>query len=251
MAKNRRSIKRHRLLVYYRLGQRLRTMPFLIALFTVVLLVIGWLGSTGILQGGDQSLLNRLWSSRILLYIIVGASALLYLFSLYISHDSYVEARPKTLRVKAGLVPVDISYARIKQIRLVSFSMQHPLDRLKGSDFSLVEPFEGSTCTAVDLKSLPKPFTPSLIKRMWNKFMFTGEGGSLMFVVQDPMVLNQQIDGYIAARQARVKKDSKYLDPIERASQMQAKRASMAARQEQKKKQKQRTDPQINLGRKR
>jgi hypothetical protein len=242
--KSRRDVKKHRLLVYYRLGQRLRTVPFLIALFCVILLGIGWMGSEGIFQEGNRGLIERLWTGRLLLFVAIGASVLLYLFSLYISHTSYVQARPKALRVKAGLVPVDISYGRIRQIRLVQFDMHYPPDKLKGSDAALVEPFEGATCTSVDLKSLPKPFTPQLLKRVWNKFMFTGDGESVMFVVRDPMVLNQQIDGYISARQARIKGSTKYVDPIERAAQDQAAHAARA-------KKKQPAAPQVNIGRKR
>jgi hypothetical protein len=242
----RRSVKRHRLLVYHRLGQRMRTLPFLLAIFSIVLLAIGWLGNSGILEGGDQSLLSRLWDQRNWLYVLVGASVLLYLFSVYLSLGSYVEARKKTLRIKAGVVPVDVSYARIRQLRLVQFGMQYPLDKLKGREAALVEPFEGSTCTALDLKSVPKPFTPQLLKQMWSKFMFTATGDSLMLVVKDPMVLNQQIDSQIAARQARLKKESKYLDPIERAAQQQAERAARATKAQKARA----AAPQTNLGRK-
>jgi hypothetical protein len=242
--KSRRDIKKHQLLVYHRIGQRMRTVPFLIALFCLILLSLGWLGSQGILQGGDQGLMQRLWTGRLFLFIAIGASVLLYLLSLLISHGSYVQARPKALRVRAGMIPMDISYARVKQIRLVQFDLQYPLDKLKGSDYALVEPFEGSTSTVVDLKSLPQPFTPQLLKRLLSKFMFTGDGESLMLVVRDPMVLNQQIDGFISARQARLKGGTKYVDPITRAAQDQAAHAARA-------KKKQPAAPQVNIGRKR
>jgi hypothetical protein len=242
--KSRRDVKKHRLLVYYRLGQRLRTVPFLIALFCLILLTLGWMGSEEILQGGDQGLMQRLWTGRLFLYVAFGASVMLYLLSLLISHGSYVEARPKALRIRAGMVPLDISYARVKQIRLGQFDIQYPLDKLKGSEYILVEPFEGSTCTVVDLKSLPKPFTPQLLKRLLSKFMFTVDGESLMLVVSDPMVLNQQIDSFIAARQARLKGGTKYVDPITRAAQDQASHAARA-------KKKQPAAPQVNIGRKR
>ena len=74
--------------------------------------------------------------------------------------------------------------------------------------------------------------------------MFTGDGESLMLVVSDPMVLNQQIDSFISARQARLKGATKYVDPIERAAQEQAARASKA-------KKKQPAAPQVNIGRRR
>jgi hypothetical protein len=249
MAKTRRSVKRHRLLVYYRLGQRLRTVPFLITLFSIVLLAIGWLGNQGIISGGNSGMMKLLWDQRIWLYVMIGAGLLMYLLAIYIARASFVEARPKTLRVKAGIIPVDISYARIRQIRLVSLNMQYDLKKLSGRDYSLIEGYDSATCTALDLQSVPKPFTPRLLRQMWHKFMFVSKGDSLMFIVDDPMVLNQQIDGYIAARQSRIKKNTKYLDPIERAAQEQAARAAKATKAE---KAKQKTaQPQINLGKKR
>src|SRR5438876_4290382 len=99
MGKSRRSVKKHRLLVYYRLGQRLRTVPFLINLYTLVLLAIGWMGSHQIFSGGDTGMMNLLWNQRIFLYIAIAASAAMYLLSIVISRGSFVEARPKILRV--------------------------------------------------------------------------------------------------------------------------------------------------------
>jgi hypothetical protein len=220
--KSRRTVKRHRLLIYHEIGQRMRVTPLLIVAFTFVLLGLGWLADHNIVGSGGSGLGQRLWDGRILLYVMIGASALLYLFAIYISRASYVEARPKTLRIKAGVVPVDLSYARIRQIRLVQLGMQYPEKNLKNRDRALVDPFLGNTCTAIDLRSLPWPFNHALLKRMWNKFMFTADGGSLMFVVPDSMVLNQQIDGKISDRQARISKKDRYLDPIARAAEKQA-----------------------------
>jgi len=220
--KSRRSVKRHRLLIYHEIGQRMRVTPLLIVVFTFLLLGIGWLADREILAGEATGIAQRLWDGRVLLYVMIGASALLYLLAIYISRTSYVEARPKTLRIKAGLVPVDVSYARIRQIRLVQLGVQYPEKKLKSRDLALVDHLLGNTCTAVDLRSLPWPFTPGLLKRLWSKFMFTADGGSLMFVVADSMVLNQQIDSKISDRQARVNKTDQYLDPIARAAKEQA-----------------------------
>jgi hypothetical protein len=59
---------------------------------------------------------------------------------------------------------------------------------------------------------------PQTLKRLWSKFMFTADGGSLLLLVRDAMVLNQQIDSARAAYHARLSKQSRgYKDPIERA----------------------------------
>jgi hypothetical protein len=203
----------------------MRVLPFFIALAGAILYALGWMGSQGILQGGNRELLGILWGNRPRLLVVVGASVLLYLFMIFISRTSFVEARPKALHVRAGLVPVDISYGRIRQIRLVQLGLQYPPETLKGPEVGLIDPLAGATCTVVDLSSVPWPFTKRSLRWIWNKFMFTADGGSLMFVVKDAMVLNQQIDSYLAARQARLKGDDRYLDPIARATRAQQQRA--------------------------
>ncbi len=227
--KSRTSIKRHRLLIYHRIGQRRRILPLFIALAGLALYALGWMGSRNILSGGSREMLGLLWSSRGALLLMVVASLALYLLMIVVSRTSFVEARPKVLHVRAGLVPVDISYGRIRQIRLVQLGVQHPLETLKGAERALIEPLVGLTCTAVDLESVPWPFTKQSLRWVWNKFMFTAEGASLLFVVQDAMVLNQQIDSHLAARQARLKGGDRYLDPIERAAQARQTRSRRAS----------------------
>jgi hypothetical protein len=226
MAKKRRGKgSRHRLLVYYQLGQRMRTPPLLTAFLGLVLLAIGWMGNKQIIEGGNAFLLESLWAKRALIFLMIAMSILLYILFLIISRRSYVQPRPKALRVQAGLLAVDISYKRIRQIRLVSLDAQHPLDKLKSREWALVEPFSALSCTAIDLTSYPWP-GEKWLKRLWIKFMFLGEKGKgLLFVVEEPMILNQQIDALITARQERVRKHKRgYVDPIERAAQAQSRK---------------------------
>lgn len=212
---------KHRLLIYSRLGQQLRTAPFLITIFGVGLLFLGWLESQGAIQGVNSELLRMLWAGRLLLIAIILCSLAIFVLAIIIGQGSHVDVRPRTLHIQAGLLPVNISYKRIKQIRLGQLGAQHPEDTLRGGDWSLVEPFWGQPCTLVDLNSWPPPGHKT-IRRFWSKFMFNHDGNSLMFVVKDAMMLNQQIDGRLAAFQSSAKK-SQYLDPLERAIQMERK----------------------------
>jgi hypothetical protein len=212
---------RHRLLIYSRLGQRLRTAPFLIAIFGVILLILGWLESQSAIQGVNLELLEMLWASRLLLVAVIMCSLALFVLTIIIGRGSYVVVHPRTLHIRAGLLALNISYKRIRQIRLGQLGAQHPEDTLRGSDWGLVEPFWGQPCTLIDLTSWPWP-GQKMIRRLWSKFMFDRGGNSLMFVVKEAMVLNQQIDGRIAALQSSAKK-SQYVDPLERAIQMERK----------------------------
>ncbi len=222
MARKRKATIRHRLLIYHQLGQRWRTPPLLTALVGALLYALGWLSAQGILQGGNTALLARLWDGRIFLFLLIVTSLILYVFTIMLSRTSYVEARLKALRVRTGFLQLDISYKRIRQIRLVQMGAQYPIDSLKGSERALAMPFASYTCTAVDVSSWPWPGQAAL-RQLWSKFMFTSDRGSLLFVVQDAILLNQQIDARLLARQMRSKDKAGYLDPVERAA-AQAKR---------------------------
>lgn len=220
MAKKRAST-RHRLLLYVRLGQRLRTAPFLIMIFGLALLFLGWLESQSAIQGVNLELLSMLWSGRLLLIAIILCSLAIFVLAIIIGRGSYVDVRPVTLHVRAGLLALNISYKRIQQIRLGQLGVQHPEDTLRGGDWALIEPFWGEPCTLLDLRNWPWP-GKKMTQRLWSKFMFTRDGNSLLLIVKEAMVLNQQIDGRIAALQTSAKQ-SQYVDPIERAVRMERK----------------------------
>ena len=212
---------RHNLLVYSRLGQRLRTMPFLIVIFGLILLFLGWLPTQSAVQGINVELLEALWSGRVFLIIAILSSLALFILTIIIGRGSYVEVRAVTLHIQAGLLAINISYKRIRQIRLGQLAAQHPEDTLRGSDWGLVESLFDQPCTVIDITSWPWP-GKKWLQKLWSKFMFTRDGNNLLFVVKDAMVLNQQIDGRIAALQANAKK-GQYIDPLARAIQTERK----------------------------
>lgn len=209
--------RRHRLLVYYRIGQRWRIMPLLTALFGVLIYGMTWLHAYGRFEGGNEALLEHLWLNRTLVLAIIGLNLLLYGLITIVARGSFVEARRNALRVRAGLLPLNISYARVRQLRLGQVSAQLPPDRLRNRDYALLEPLLPLACTVIDLKSWPR----EPIRRLWDKFLFTPDRKSLLFIVEEAMLLNQQIDSAMAAWQARVRGRDRYEDPIERAARMQ------------------------------
>ena len=205
---------RHKLLIYHRLGQRLRTIPLIVVLMAGLLLALGWLAENGFITFGSTELLELFWGNRILLVGLAGFSLLLYLLILVIANASYVEVRPKALRVRAGLLPQDISYGRINRVVTVGLEGQYPPDDLSGSEYALLKPFYGTTCTAVHLDSWPD----APLKKLWHPFMFLGHGEGLLLIVENAMVLNQQLDTALTHRHSRMKKrKSGYQDPIDRA----------------------------------
>jgi hypothetical protein len=215
--KTRKKNAPHRLLIYYRIGQRLRTTPLFIALVGLFLLALAWMGDRSIIQGGNRAMLNAMWAGRTFLILLIVVSAFLYVMMIFIARTSYVQVRPKALRVRAGLLPLDISYGRIRNRRLTTLGAYFPPEGLKNREYGLLEPLLEHTCTVVDLKSWPLDLR--LLKMLWSKYLFAKTEG-LILAVDDPMVLNQEIDGAITARQTRRKGGGRYVDPIERAAQL-------------------------------
>lgn len=206
---------KYRLLVYHRLGRRWRPLPFLLIVLTLVLLGMGWLHQQGMLGFGNATLLGMLWAQRQLLIALAILNLMLYLFLAYISR-SYVEARPRSLRVRAGLFPLDFSYSRLSQLRLVQFSYQYPPENLRAADYGLLRPYLGYTCTAVDMKSWPVRLP--MLRRLWSRYMFTAEGEGLMLLVENALYLNREIDNYFDDYKIRtLGQERRYKDPIERA----------------------------------
>jgi len=218
--KSRKTPARHPLLVYQQISQRIRTLPLLLAFLALILLSISLIGKSITLEGADTSMLDMLAAGQPLIVVIIVASALLYILAV-IMGGSYIEARSNRLHVRTGLLAINISYRRIRQIRLSQVSVQFEGRKISGSDGQVARELSGQPCSIIDLTSWPWPGLGGL-KRLWGRLMFSGDGDNLMIVVRDAMVFNQQLDGRLATIQQRQKQDqSAYLDPLERATRAQ------------------------------
>lgn len=217
MARKRRRKIRYPLLVYQRLGRRLRTLPLLTGISGLLLFALGWLSQSEGMSVGSAALSGMLWERRGLVIVIIAGGFALYLVAILIARMSFVEVRAKALHVRTGLLALDVSYRRIKQIRLVQFGVQYPPEDLRARELSVVRPFVGISCTAVDMRSWP--LDRQLLKYLWVKFMFAREGDSILFVVEDAMRLNQLIDERVTALQAQEMIERRgYKDPIARTA---------------------------------
>jgi hypothetical protein len=179
--------KKHRLEIPFRIGQRLRVAPFLLVLMGFLLQGILFLAERDIIE---VALLRP--ERRPFVWALVIVGAVLYVLAIFISRVSIVQARPDHLRVRAGIVPLAISYSRINSLRPVQVAGQYPPKSLKGRDRALLEPFFGTTAVSVDLKSFP--LDEALLRRLWHKFMFTKDMKGVMLVVEDALGLMQEID---------------------------------------------------------
>jgi len=216
--------RKHRLEVYFRIGQRMRMGPLLLAV--VGLLLLAYTYATQIISLWPSlinllppSIVDILWlgpARRPLVFALLLLSGLLYLANIVVSRVSVVQARRDHILIRAGLVPLVISYSRVNSLRPVQVGQQYSPKSLKGRDRSLVEPFFGSTAVAVDLRSFP--MSEATLRRFWSKFMFLTDRKGVLLVVEDAMVLIQEIDAlrskYLDRKAGR---DSATQDVFERA----------------------------------
>jgi hypothetical protein len=208
------SSRRHQLLIYRRIGFRLGNLPFLLMFGIGALLILGFVGSLGFLDSfANKNLLNLLWEGRVSFLALLVLCLALYITTSIIGRNSFVEARPKALRVKAGFFTLDISYRRIKEIKPFQFEKVFPASDLKGFDRSIADQLTGLACVGIVLKSWP--VKPRVARRMWHKFMFLEREPGLLLAVREAMVLQNQIDHYVVTKQYE---QDQYLDPVERAA---------------------------------
>lgn len=194
--------KRHRLEVYFRIGQRMRMGPLLMGLLGLILLAYTFLPQIITLMPTiitilPPTIVDILWlgpARRPLVVALIILSAVLYMVNIFISRASFVQARPEHFYVRAGLVPLVISYARVRSLRPVQVGQQYPPKSLKDRELGLMEPLLGMTAVAVELKSFPTSETT--LRRLWSKFMFAADKKGVMLVVKDALGLIQEIDGH-------------------------------------------------------
>ena len=194
--------KKHRLEIYYRIGQRMRMGPLLMGLVGLVLLGYTYLPQIitfmpTLITFLPPTIIEIMWlgpARRALVLALLLLSGALYVVNIFVSRASIVQARPEYLYVRAGLIPLAISYARLRSLRPVRVGNMHPRRSLKGSGRAVMEPLLGETAVAVDLQSFP--MNEKLLRRLWVKYMFITDRKGLMLLVRDHMGLTQEIDSH-------------------------------------------------------
>lgn len=137
--------------------------------------------------------------------VIAVVGAVVFLYSLWARHASYVQCLPNYFYLRTPFMSVAISYKRILQARPVEFHTQLPVSRLSRPQRRLLEPFLGRTVILLELNGLP---VGERRLRTWIPwFMFAREATGFVLVVDDWMALSRQIsafsDQWTARRRAR------------------------------------------------
>ena len=173
--------KRHPLLLYQRAMDRY-FWPVLI--IGILMLVLWWFG-------GATSFLPQVWL-EILIFSAGVIAILMALFIFFARRVTYVQTFPDHLRLITPFLRVNISYRRIRSVHSSNMQQLFPIERLKGSEKSLLEPFYGKTVVVLELAGYP--VSPTMLKLFIPKQMLIRKGTGFVLITPDWMALSTEID---------------------------------------------------------
>lgn len=185
---------RHPLLIYQRFIDRLFWPVLLVG---VALLVLWWFGS--------EFLNSFVLEILVLSAGIIGVAMALFL--MLARRVTYVQAFPDHLRIITPYLRLKISYRRIRSVHSANVQQLFPIERARGAEKSLLEPFYGKTIVVVDLAGYP--MSPRVLRLFLPRQMFVPKGIGFVLITADWMSLSTEIDSAIGTyRQAQQNKRS-------------------------------------------
>ncbi len=179
--------KRFGLLLYQRYHQiNSGVSVFLMGLGVVMLAGTGaaWLWWKEV---GADGLRALFWSA--LAFLVLGL--LRFLFTLAVSKITYVECRPKSLKIQTTFLPLVISYRRVVDTRPSALREIFPPEEQKRNR-DLLEAHWGDTVVIVDVNGFPMPV--KFMRVMMGPYFFTPDGNGLVLLVKNWMELSQRLD---------------------------------------------------------
>lgn len=183
--RSRKAGKRHPLLMYQRLMDRLWQPTLALGLLLAAIFALAWFTPISILQPG-----NELW-------LLIGAAGCLAfsLFAFLARRVAYLQPRRDHLRLVTPFLRLSISYRRIRSVRSADFNQLFPPGKSSWAQRSYLEPFYGRTVIVLELSSYPLP--PALLRFFLAPQMFSKQSTGLVLVVPDWMAFSTELDSMV------------------------------------------------------
>jgi hypothetical protein len=189
-------MKKHRLLVYERLSQRMR------GLFLLLGIVLTAIGIFDLLVA---PILGQFWFYW---WLVVALVFLLWIYYDFLVRRGAIQVREKILRLQGPIYGANVSYGRIHSVTSAHLVQHFPVESLKGLDKRLLEPFYTQTCLFIELTSFPKSFR---WRRLWfPRYLFGTSRPGLICITEDWMALSRDIEAARAERQERTGKHKQH-----------------------------------------
>ena len=176
--------KRHRLLIYQRVMDRIWAPTLVLGLMVVAM---WWWG------GDIFPLLPEPFDTLIL----AGGTVLVTLaFLMFLMRGmAYVQVCTDHLRVVTPFIRLKISFRRIRTTHPLEFHQLFPLTKAGWADRRLLEPFYGKTVLAVGLTEFP--IRQSILRLFLPRVMFSTQAKGLVLIVKDWMALSTELESYM------------------------------------------------------
>jgi len=176
--------KRHRLLIYQRVMDRLWGATLVLGLMVVVI----WWWSGKFFPSLPQPFDTLL--------IVGGVVLVLLAFLMFLMRSmAYVQVCTDHLRVATPFIRLKISYRRVRTTHPLEFHQLFPPSKAGWADRRLLEPFYGKTVLVVGLSEFP--LSQSVLRLFLPRVMFSTQAKGLVLVVKDWMALSTELESYM------------------------------------------------------
>ena len=182
MAKNEQRSDRFRLLVYGRMWQRWA--------FPCILIIPA---SATVWRFAPQiSIIDQ--RLRLLTLFPALAAVLLLIYTFWARQRSWVECRTGHLRIQTPILPVAISYSRVRVVRPKPFAQVYNAALTNPARRRWLEPYLHTTALSVELTAYP---VDEKWLQLWiSPYLLDPDSPEIVLVVSDWMTLSRQIDDF-------------------------------------------------------
>lgn len=137
---------------------------------------------------------------RPLLLLAVLASATLMLYGYFAPKVAHVRCTPEGIRLQGPLMPLVISYRRVKGTRPVQMGQIFDLQKDRAAR-RWPQRYWSMTAVVVELNGFP--VSPFWLRLWFDPHLFLPGGSGLVLLVEDWMGLSQQMDSIVSLHRSR------------------------------------------------
>ncbi len=185
--KQRKSGKRHRLLLYRRTMDRLWLATLILGVLLGVIWWFFWVIDSPWFNPGAEN------------WLLAGSifSLAFALFAFLTRNIAYVQPFRDHLRLVTPFLRLRISYQRIRSVHPSTFQQLFPPARASWAQRRLLDPFYPETAVVIDLNSYP--MSPYMLRFFLSPQMFSPQSKGFVFLVPDWMDFSTELDSFRTA----------------------------------------------------
>ncbi len=134
------------------------------------------------------------FSTETWVYVAALVVLVIGLFALLTRRMGYVQAHANHLRLSTPFLRLNISYRRVRSVRVAEFSKLFPPAAAGWAEKRLLMPFFGQSAVVIELYDYP--LSPRVLRFFLPDQMFHPQMTGLVLMVEDWMALSTEIDSF-------------------------------------------------------